>query len=66
LFGRGVTLLGGTWITDPMAYVAALRSGESTAASARKFALARADYPGWNVLLGRAFGDGALTARTPR
>jgi uncharacterized protein (DUF4213/DUF364 family) len=57
LFARGVTLLGGTWIIDSTAYIAALRSGESTAAAGRKFALAREDYPGWSVLLRRAIGD---------
>jgi uncharacterized protein (DUF4213/DUF364 family) len=59
LFERGVTLLGGSWVTDPAAYVAALRSGESTAAAARKFVLAREHYPGWNVLLRRATSGGS-------
>lgn len=54
LFARGVTLLGGSWITDSAAYVDALRSGASTAPVARKFALAREDYPGWSALLRRA------------
>jgi uncharacterized protein (DUF4213/DUF364 family) len=54
LFARGVTLLGGSWVTDSAAYLAALRSGESSAEFARKFALAREDYPGWDALLRRA------------
>lgn len=54
LFARGVTLMGGTWITDPAAYVDALRAGEPTAQATRKFALARDDYPGWATLLQRA------------
>jgi uncharacterized protein (DUF4213/DUF364 family) len=54
LFARGVTLMGGTWITDPAAYVDALRRGEPTAQATRKFALARDDYPGWAALLQRA------------
>jgi uncharacterized protein (DUF4213/DUF364 family) len=54
LFARGVTLLGGSWVTDSAAYVDALRSGASTAAFARKSALAREDYPGWAALLKRA------------
>ena len=54
LFSRGVTLIGGTWISDPAAYVDALRAGEPTAQATRKFALARDDYPGWAALLQRA------------
>lgn len=53
LLRRGVTLLGGSWITDAPAYLAALRSGASTAQAARKFALTAADYPGWAALLAR-------------
>jgi uncharacterized protein (DUF4213/DUF364 family) len=56
LFERGVTLLGGSWVTDWAAYVDALRSSASTAPFARKFALAREDYPGWEALLRRAAG----------
>jgi uncharacterized protein (DUF4213/DUF364 family) len=54
LFARGVTLLGGSWITDGRGYVDALARGESTAPFARKSALAREDYPGWTALLARA------------
>ena len=53
LFARGVTLLGGSWITNGATYVAALRDGGSTAGCARKFSLAPADYPGWAALLAR-------------
>lgn len=53
LFRRGVTLLGGSWITDAPAYLAALRTGDSSARAARKFALTAADYPGWAALLAR-------------
>ena len=53
LFARGVTLLGGSWVTDSAAYLGALAAGESTAAFARKFALASAQYPGWSALLAR-------------
>lgn len=53
LFARGVTALGGSWITDAPAYVEALRRGASTAAAARKFTLAPGDYPGFEALLAR-------------
>jgi len=54
LFARGVTLLGGSWITDAPAYVDALVRGDSTAPFARKSALTPADYPGWHELLRRS------------
>lgn len=53
LFARGVTLLGGSWITEPAAYLAALARGEPTGPFARKFALLAPDYPGWPQLLAR-------------
>ncbi len=53
LFARGVTLVGGTWITDPKAFRAALAAGEPWTAAARKTAIRRADYPGLDALLGR-------------
>jgi uncharacterized protein (DUF4213/DUF364 family) len=53
LFGRGVTLLGGSWVTDSAGYLAALREGAPTSAFSRKFALTPADYPGWDGLLDR-------------
>ncbi len=54
LFARGVTLLGGSWITDRKGFLDALRRGESRSAFSGKFALTRNDYPGFNALLGRA------------
>lgn len=53
LFARGVTLLGGSWVLDPPGFVQALRAGEPGGETSRKFALARADYPGWAALLNR-------------
>jgi uncharacterized protein (DUF4213/DUF364 family) len=44
LFARGVTAIGGTWITDPAGVIAALRSGAPWSAHARKFVLTRADW----------------------
>ena len=46
LFARGVTLLGGVWIEDGAAFKAALADGTPWGRHARKFALARDDYPG--------------------
>mgnify|MGYP001764082364 CR=1 FL=1 len=54
LFARGVTLLGGSWITDARGYVDALMRGESTAPFARKSALTPDTYPGWHDLLRRS------------
>jgi hypothetical protein len=51
LFARGVTLLGGNWITDTKGFVAALRRGEPTSDCARKTALTPATYPGFDMLL---------------
>lgn len=53
LFARGVTLMGGTWITDRDAFCSLLRAGEPWTAAARKFALRREDYPGFEALLAR-------------
>ncbi|MBI5923787.1 MAG: hypothetical protein HY847_19340 [Betaproteobacteria bacterium] len=53
LFARGVTLLGGNWITDGPGYIAALRRGESTSPYSYKFALTPANYPGFDALLNR-------------
>ncbi len=47
LFARGVTLFGGSWITDPGAVVDALRAGEGWSAHARKVAIRRDEYPGF-------------------
>lgn len=53
LFARGVTLVGGTWITDPAAFRAALAAGVPWTAAARKSAIRREDYPGADALLAR-------------
>ena len=53
LFARGVTALGGTWIEDPTAFLASLVQGTRRGASARKFALGAADYPGTPALIAR-------------
>ena len=53
LFARGVTLVGGTWITDRELFQSALAAGESWTAAARKVAIRRADYPGFESLLAR-------------
>lgn len=56
LFARGVTLVGGTWITDSAHFREALAAGASWTAAARKFALRRDDYPGFDALLARVRG----------
>ena len=53
LFARGVTLVGGTWITDREAFRAALAIGASWSSSAHKVAIRREDYPGLAALLDR-------------
>jgi uncharacterized protein (DUF4213/DUF364 family) len=59
LFARGVTVLGGRWVTDSSAYLRALTAGMPSGAFARKFTLTSTQYPGWGTLLARA-------ARNPR
>lgn len=46
LFARGVTVVGGSWITDRVGFIDALRRGESWSGFAYKFALGAADWPG--------------------
>ena len=46
LFARGVTVVGGSWITDRAGFIDALRRGESWSGFAYKFALGPADWPG--------------------
>lgn len=46
LFMRGVTVVGGSWITDRQGFIDALRRGESWSAFAYKFALTAGDWPG--------------------
>ncbi|HSB23423.1 MAG TPA: DUF364 domain-containing protein [Burkholderiaceae bacterium] len=54
LFARGVTLLGGSWIVDAQGFKAALNAGEPWGAFARKCAIDRGDYPGFERLLANA------------
>lgn len=53
LFARGVTRLGGSWVLEPAAVVAALQDGRTWTEHVRKFELDRADYPGLAALLAR-------------
>jgi len=53
LFERGVTLLGGTRVVERAAFLDALLTGARWGASARKYAIRRGDYPGFEALLGR-------------
>jgi uncharacterized protein (DUF4213/DUF364 family) len=53
LFRRGVTLMGGSWITDRQGFLSDLAAGESWGRHAYKFALVRAAYPGFEALLER-------------
>jgi uncharacterized protein (DUF4213/DUF364 family) len=54
LFERGVTLLGGTRVTDPHAFSEAMAVGASWSEATRKFAIARDSWPGWRTLTGLA------------
>lgn len=54
LFARGVTLLGGAWVTDADAFKSALAAGRPWGAYTRKFALGAGDYPGFDALLAAA------------
>ena len=56
LFARGVTRLGGSWVTDAAGVIDALESGERWTAHARKFDLGQGDYPGFEALLERVDG----------
>jgi uncharacterized protein len=53
LFKRGVTALGGSWISDASAFREALASGAPWSAAARKTLLQRADWPGLAALQAR-------------
>ena len=46
LFARGVTVVGGSWVTDRAGFIDALRRGVSWSAFAYKIALTAADWPG--------------------
>ena len=54
LFARGITLVGGNWITNGAGFVDALTRGESTSPFSVKSALTRENYPGFTTLLARA------------
>lgn len=45
LFGRGITAVGGTWITDAATALGRLRRGASPGDAARKFLVTRNSYP---------------------
>jgi uncharacterized protein len=53
LFTRGISFLGGSWITDGPGFLAGLISGESRSNCAEKYALSPANYPGFDRLLTR-------------
>jgi len=53
LFARGVTLLGGSWVSEREDYIDALRRGEVRAGLAQKVAITPAAYPGFEALLTR-------------
>lgn len=54
LFARGVTLLGGSAVSDRAGFVDALKAGTSRSAFTRKFSLMPGNYPGFEALLRRA------------
>lgn len=54
LYARGVTLLGGSWIVDAEGFKSALAAGESWSPFARKVAIAREGYPGFDALIAQA------------
>lgn len=45
LFARGVTMVGGSWVTDRTGFIDALRRGDAWSGFAYKFALTPADWP---------------------
>ena len=53
LFARGVTQIGGRWITDPAGAIDAVRAGRGLGEVSRKFAFSRDDWPGCPALLER-------------
>jgi uncharacterized protein len=56
LFARGVTRLGGSWVTDAAGVIDALETGERWTAHACKFDLGQGEYPGFEALLERLKG----------
>lgn len=63
LFARGVTLLGGSWIVDAAGFKAALAAGQPWGGCARKVALAREGYPGFDALLAKAVAAAHVDSR---
>ena len=53
LFARGVSSLGGSWVTDREGFIAALAAGEGWSRYARKCAVTPADWSGFDTLLSR-------------
>lgn len=53
LFSRGVSVVGGSWITHPQGFVDALAQGGSWSSCARKFTIERTAYPGADALFER-------------
>jgi uncharacterized protein (DUF4213/DUF364 family) len=56
LFARGVHALGGTTITDPEGFRAALQAGEKWGRYARKHFVSREQYPGIDALVAKVHG----------
>jgi uncharacterized protein (DUF4213/DUF364 family) len=54
LFARGVTGLGGAWVSDASTLLARAERGERWGDATRKFSLRREDWPGLDALLVRA------------
>jgi uncharacterized protein (DUF4213/DUF364 family) len=54
LFARGVTAVGGAWVTDPIALLERARRGERWGDATRKFSIRREGWPGLEELLRRA------------
>jgi len=54
LFARGVTTMGGYWVTDPGAFVRRAAALEPWGDAGRKSCIERRSYPGMNVLQQRA------------
>ena len=52
LFERGVTLQGGTRVTDPAHFAHAMATGQSFSTSTRKFAISKDSWPGWRTMTG--------------
>lgn len=53
LFARGVSLIGGSWVTDAPAYLDALRCGAVRSTAALKVTMTAPTYPGFEALLAR-------------